>query len=175
MQLEDQAGEYQEMCSDCLVLARALVWGALWLSPHFHPHFKLPGVQECFFQSHHKPFAVPLLHPPLFTPWHPMLEGDTGEVGLWQDRAAFARDDTFCDRRCKGGAPTGDCLQRDTSAAASVAAMSRQCVRFYGTFITICHSFNGMGCASCHLPPATPVPPLPHAHTCTLRSSAIWP
>ena len=28
-------------------------------------------------------------------------------VGWWQGQAAFRRDDSFCDRLCKGGAPTG--------------------------------------------------------------------
>lgn len=111
------------------------------------------------------PQSLSFTHLP-FTLWHPLLKGGMGEVGLWQDRAAFARDDSFCDRRCKGGAPAGDHLQRDISAAASVAAVSRQCLRFYGTFITICHSFNGMACVSCRLPPATAIAPR-HMHTHT--------
>lgn len=63
-------------------------------------------MQKGFFQSRRKLLAVPLLHPP-FTPRHPLPEGETGEVGLWQDRAAFARDDRFCDKSCEGGALPG--------------------------------------------------------------------
>lgn len=71
-------------------------------------------------------------------------------------------------RTARRGALTGDCLQRDTSAAASVTAVSCQFSQFYGTFITICHSFNGMVCSSYHLPPATPLPPTTYTHRETL-------
>lgn len=63
------------------------------------------------------------------------------------------------------GGGGGGCLQRDTSAAASVVAVSCQCLRFYGTFTAICHSFNGVVCASCHLPPCHPRCPPSRAHT----------
>lgn len=76
----------------------------------------------------------------------------------------FVRGDSSCDRRCKGGALAGGCLQRDTSAAAAELALSCQCLRFHGTFITICHSFNGVACVSCHLP-LPPCAPPAHTHT----------
>lgn len=84
----------------------------------------------------------------------------------------FVRGDSSCDRRCKGGALAGGCLQRDTSAAAAELALSCRCLRFYGTFITICHSFNGVACVSCHLPLPPCAPPSTHTHS--LGSSAIW-
>lgn len=69
----------------------------------------------------------------------------------------------------------GGCLQRDTSAAAAALALSCQCLWFYGTFITICHSFNGVACMSCHLPLPPCAPPAhTYTNTHTLGSSAIW-
>lgn len=179
-QLGDQAEEkYQEMCGDCCLVSPTFcpcsgMGDFVSVSP-FSSSSQIAWCAKVFLPVSPLSLSVPLLHPP-FTPWHSLLEGDAGEVGLWQDRAVFVRDDSFCDRHWKGGAPMGGCLQHDTSAAASVAAVSCQFLQFYGTFITICHSFNGMVSTSCPLPPATLVPPR-HTHTHmrahTLRSSAI--
>lgn len=92
-----------------------------------------------------------LLHPPFTPAWG-------GSVG---GQGRFVRGGSSCDRGCKGG-----CLQRDTSAAAAALALSCQCLWFYGTFITICHSFNGVACMSCHLPlPPCASPPAHTQHT----------